>query len=495
MPAIRGLIRPPELAEALALVAAVEEGSLARAGARIGVSQPAMTKRIRSLEALVGVPLLERSRRGVRPTDAGRRLYADALQLLAAAERFGASAASLRGAGALRIAVIYTLAEARVARWLGAHRGEGEEAPPVEVRVGQPAQVRDWVAHGDSDLGFAAAPVPARPELVERAFARDELVAAVPPGHAWAAAGAVAATELLAAPLAVREPGSGTRRTLDDAVARAGLPAVVPALTLASNQAIRDAAAGGRAVGILSRMAIDALRAVPVTGLDLARELTCMWRRDARLSAEQRRFLAVAGAQQMIGAAASASAATAAAAARRTALRHLSARPTTSPSRRRLRRSYGRAGRAVDQSAAAPEASATSSRPPARRTRATSQSRAPRRRDEADKGAMTTASRLPSSAGRAAPSSWSSSPYQPPRRRRPSAAVSARPGAQTAITRPVIPTAAAAATASSGRPSTSTRSASPRWSPIPPAVVSMFPPRSRVGGSAPPGGRRGVNTR
>lgn len=41
MEAIRGLLRPPELAEALALVAAVEEGSLARAGARIGVSQPA----------------------------------------------------------------------------------------------------------------------------------------------------------------------------------------------------------------------------------------------------------------------------------------------------------------------------------------------------------------------------------------------------------------------------------------------------------------------
>jgi DNA-binding transcriptional LysR family regulator len=294
MPAIHGLVRPPELGEALALVAAVDEGSLARAGARLGISQPAMTKRMRALEAVVGVPLLERSRRGVRPTEAGRRLYADALALLAAAERFGESAAALRGAGSLRVAVTFTLAEARVALWLREHRAGRDEAPPVEVRVGQPAQVRDWVARGDSDLGFAAAPVPRRPELVERVFARDELVAAVPPGHPWAARGAVAAAELAVAPLVVREPGSGTRRTLDDAFARAGLPVIEPALTLASNQAIRDAVSGGRAVGVLSRLAIDELRPVTVTGVDLGRELTCMWRRDARLSAEQRRFLAAA---------------------------------------------------------------------------------------------------------------------------------------------------------------------------------------------------------
>ena len=44
-------IRAPDPAEARALVAAAEEGSLARAGALLGVSQPAMTKRIRALEA------------------------------------------------------------------------------------------------------------------------------------------------------------------------------------------------------------------------------------------------------------------------------------------------------------------------------------------------------------------------------------------------------------------------------------------------------------
>jgi DNA-binding transcriptional LysR family regulator len=298
MSGIRGLVRPPELSEALALVAAVEEGSLARAGARIGVSQPAMTKRIRALEALVGVPLLERSRRGVRPTDAGRRLYVDALRFIAAAEGFGASASTLRGDRALRIAVIYTLAEACVARWLGDHRGGGD-ATPVEVRVGQPAQVRDWVAGGDSDLGFAAAPAPRRPELVEREFARDELVAVVPADHPWAEEGRVSARALVEARLVVREPGSGTRRTLDDAVVGAGLPPIVPALTLASNQAIRDAVARERAPGVLSRLAIDAdrdaaLAAVGVAGLDLGRALTVIRRRDARLSGEQRRFLRAA---------------------------------------------------------------------------------------------------------------------------------------------------------------------------------------------------------
>ncbi len=292
------LVRAPDLAEAAAFVAAVDEGSLARAGRRLGMSQPAMTKRIRTLEGLVGVTLLERSRRGVRPTEAGRRLYEDATRMLREGERFRASAAALREVGTLRIAVIYTLAEACVARWLGAHR-ESAQAEAVEVRVGHPSEVRTWVADARSDLGFAAGPVGADPDLVERPFAEDELVAVVPAAHAWARAGRIGLSGLADSPLVVREPGSGTRRTLDDALARAGYSPIAPVLTLASTAAIRSAIRDQGIPGVLSRLSVDAehdpaLVAVPIDGGDLRRPLTVLWRRDARLSSRQRDFLAAA---------------------------------------------------------------------------------------------------------------------------------------------------------------------------------------------------------
>jgi DNA-binding transcriptional LysR family regulator len=289
-------IRPPHLDEAAAFVAAVEEGSLARAGRRLGISQPAMTKRIRTLETLVGLTLLERTRQGVRPTEPGRGLLEEARRLLEAGERFHRTAAAMRGGRPLRVAVIYTLAEACVARWIGAYRARGEPSP-VEVRVGHPDEVRGWVADGVSDLGFAAGPASADARVDERPFAEDRLVAVVPAGHALVQADPVALADLVAGPLILREPGSGTRRTLDDAVADAGLPPIVPALTLASTPGIRAAVLDQGIPGILSRLSVDAdrdagLACVAVRGDALARRLTVVRKRGGGMGADQARFLA-----------------------------------------------------------------------------------------------------------------------------------------------------------------------------------------------------------
>lgn len=302
-------VRPPELAEAAAFVAAVDAGSLARAGARLGISQPAMTKRIRALEALAGVALLERDARGVRPTAAGLRLYDEATRLLAEGARFARAVGDLRSEGApLRVAVIFTLAETAVPDWLAAFRAGGR-SEAIEVRVGHPDQVRRWVQGGDSDLGFAAIwPIgrDVRGQLAdnrtlgldERPFAEDELVAVVPEGHPWAAAGRVEAAELAAAPLIVREEGTGVRELLEDSLSLAGLPPLRPAMTLGSTPAIRAAVAAEGMPAVLSRMTVEGvpgLVAVPVEGLELSRTLTVLRRRGARLTAAARAFLAAAG--------------------------------------------------------------------------------------------------------------------------------------------------------------------------------------------------------
>src|SRR4051812_44016463 len=76
-------VRAPELSELETLVVCAAEGSLAAAAAELGISRPAVAKRMNQLEAIVGAPLLDRDARGVRLTEAGVALVAHARRLLA----------------------------------------------------------------------------------------------------------------------------------------------------------------------------------------------------------------------------------------------------------------------------------------------------------------------------------------------------------------------------------------------------------------------------
>ena len=87
-----------------------------------------------------------------------------------------------------------------------------------------------------------------------------------------------------AAPLVAREPGSGTRRYLEEALgAQAGLERVPPVAELSSTTAIKAAVAAGIGPAVLSSLAVTqelaagTLRAVPVRGLDLTRRLLAVW--------------------------------------------------------------------------------------------------------------------------------------------------------------------------------------------------------------------------
>src|SRR4051794_3952454 len=81
-----GPVRSLDLAELRAFCAAIDLGSLGRASRLLRVSQPALSKRMRTIEAVVGTRLVERSPRGITPTPAGTKLYVEARKLLAQAE-------------------------------------------------------------------------------------------------------------------------------------------------------------------------------------------------------------------------------------------------------------------------------------------------------------------------------------------------------------------------------------------------------------------------
>src|SRR5213082_1898984 len=70
-----------------AFCAVVERRSFSQAAEQLGVTQPAVSLQIRSLEKRLGLQLLDRSGRRVEPTEAGRRLYRSAQRLLAVEEQ------------------------------------------------------------------------------------------------------------------------------------------------------------------------------------------------------------------------------------------------------------------------------------------------------------------------------------------------------------------------------------------------------------------------
>ncbi|MCP9948478.1 LysR family transcriptional regulator [Actinomadura madurae] len=275
--------RVPDLGALELLLAVVRLGSVGRAAAELGVTQPAASARIRSMERQAGVALLERSPRGSRPTEAGALVAEWARQVIAAAEALDAGLGALRERrdGRLRVVASLTVAEYLMPGWLVTLKTV-RPGVAVTLRTANSTVVAEEVRGGDADLGFVeGARTPAG--LSGTVVATDRLVVVVGAGHAWARRrSGVTAAELAATPLVLREQGSGTREVLDRALASHGGTAP-PLLQLASTTALKAAAVSGAGPVVVSDLAVaDELAAgrlirVPVPELDLSRPLRAVW--------------------------------------------------------------------------------------------------------------------------------------------------------------------------------------------------------------------------
>lgn len=269
------------------LLSVAELGSMGRAAVRHGVSQAAVSARIRALEGALGVTLLERSPRGTRLTATGALVADWARVAVDAAEALEVGVASLRTeqAARLRVAASLTVAEYLMPRWLVAFRGE-HPGTSVSLASRNSADVVAAVLAGDVEIGFVEGPE-VSDDLEHQVVARDRLTLVVAPIHPWAGRRrGVDAARLAATPLVAREAGSGTRSFLEHAVGELA----DPVLELSSTTAIKAAAVDGMAPAVLSSLAVTGelatgtLVAVPVAGVDLDRRLVAVWPRGRPLT-------------------------------------------------------------------------------------------------------------------------------------------------------------------------------------------------------------------
>lgn len=279
----------PDLDDLALLVLVGETGSFGRAALASGQTQPSVSRRIAALERSLKISLLRRSPRGSVLTPAGRVVLDWAASLLEAADEFGRSVEALRSRRrvAVRAAVSMTIAEYLAPGWLQQLQLRSP-GTAVSLQVANSTEVADLVRSGRADIGFLESPS-IRAGLRTRRIGFDDLVVAVAPGHAWALGGPVPVAEFSQTPLLVREQGSGTRETIEHALARVDLE-LFPAMELASNTALKSAAASGVGPVVVSRLALTheletgALVEVHVDGVDLRRPLTAVWRREQDLS-------------------------------------------------------------------------------------------------------------------------------------------------------------------------------------------------------------------
>jgi DNA-binding transcriptional LysR family regulator len=167
-----------ETQDLASFVMLAEQLHFGRAAARVHVSQPALSKRIRGLEDKVGGPLLIRNRRGVALTPAGTMFYKDARRIIRDLElALEAVQGATRGQlGKLRLGVGMSTVHSLVPRALLRFR---ESSPGVEIEIADmstPSQVEALIA-GRLDVGFVRLPVK-HPQVAVRKVLTERLTIA-----------------------------------------------------------------------------------------------------------------------------------------------------------------------------------------------------------------------------------------------------------------------------------------------------------------------------
>ncbi|MFB7823697.1 LysR family transcriptional regulator [Streptomyces hydrogenans] len=245
------------------LRAVAATGSFSAAARELGCTQPAVSQQMKALESSAGTPLLIRTGREMRLTQAGEVLVRHAAGILAgltAAEEEVAAIAGLR-AGRVRLVSFpsgsSTLVPTALAALRAAHPGTR-----VSLVEAEPPRSVEMLREGDCDIALAfrygAGQAPGEwDDLVVRPLLTDRLVGLVPEAHPLAGAGSVGIAELAGDSWIAGCPRC--RRQLVDVCAEAGF---APRIDFATDDypAVVGLVGAGLGVAVLPELAIESVR-------------------------------------------------------------------------------------------------------------------------------------------------------------------------------------------------------------------------------------------
>lgn len=271
-------------------------GSFSRAAEELGISQPSVSIQVADLERSLGADLFEQLGKRIYLTDAGRVLEEYARRMLALSAEAETAVAEVKGLlrGRLAIGASTTPGTYVLPRILG-HFQERFPQINVTLEIANTRRIQERLLRNELDLGVVGWEVTSH-NLVAEPFLEDELILMAPPTHPLATAGAVSAQALRDHRVIMRERGSGTREAMEAALGEAGV-VLVPAMEFGSNEAVKEAVAGGLGLAILSRLAVAAemasgrLVTVGLADVKIRRRFYTVHHRDKRIGQALKAFL------------------------------------------------------------------------------------------------------------------------------------------------------------------------------------------------------------
>lgn len=272
-------------------LATVRLGSVTRAAHALHLTQPALSQHLRELAQLLDLPLFDRVGRGLVPTPAGSRLFAQleplVEQLDAVLTSAQASASEVRGR--LRVAAVATYSRALVMPVVGELVAHYPRLTVVTSELPAPA-VDLALREGEADIGLAFSHL-SDPDIEQRELFREALVL-IRRRAPRAGTAALALAEVARQPLVLLQRGFTMRRQVDAVFARAGLQLDVRAEADDVEAMLRLAAQGGLAT-IATTLALHGrpgLVARPIAHPDLVRSAALRWRRGRSPAPAAERF-------------------------------------------------------------------------------------------------------------------------------------------------------------------------------------------------------------
>jgi len=230
--------------------AVARHSSFTRAAEELFLTQPTVSMQVKQLSKAVGLPLFEQVGKRLYLTEAGKYLYTTCREVFDRLSQFEISIADLKGLkqGSLRVAVV-TTAKYVIPRLLGpfCQRYPGID---VSLTVTNHERVLDSLLDNRNDLYILSQP-PDDMDVSIHPFLENPLVVLANRNHPLAKERHIPLKQLAEEPFIMREPGSGTRKSIQKLFDDQGLSLKVK-LDLGSNEAIKQAIAGGLGVSVLS---------------------------------------------------------------------------------------------------------------------------------------------------------------------------------------------------------------------------------------------------
>ncbi len=231
--------------------AVARHNSFTRAAEELFLTQPTVSMQVKQLTRSVGLPLFDQVGKRLYLTEAGQQLLSASREIFDKLDQIEMTIADLKGLkqGKLRLAVI-TTAKYFVPRLLGPFC---QKYPGIDIalQVTNHRGITDRLSENLDDL-YIVSQLPEGLNLSSHPVLENPLVVLAPANHPLVGHKQIPIELLAEEPFIMREPGSGTRKSVQELFDRHGVSVKVR-LELGSNEAIKQAIAGGLGISVLSR--------------------------------------------------------------------------------------------------------------------------------------------------------------------------------------------------------------------------------------------------